>query len=134
MISLRDYINENIDINEAKRIDLNSASNEELLNYYWRHWAGWESNGRKTGLSSNPTAVKISNAIYDKFADCDYSANPANKLLKLDDYLKSKLGISEFDMYNYNDSKVPKMMEELIKKNSDWLFNCEIDKNYEIKD
>ena len=128
MKNLQSFIEEAI--NEA-RIYINQLSNEELLYMFWRHWAGWESNGRKVGTSSNAPAQKLENALYDRFPN----GYPIDKvIIQLDEYLKEKLGIKSYDNYDYRDAKIPELMKELIEKNKEWLSKDTNDKGYKIID
>ena len=130
MIDLADYINEAI--NEA-RLDLNSLSDKELIYFLWEAWSGFESNGRKQGMSGNPRAEKLAQFIDKKFPTDDYFGRVSEKIMDLDNHLKEMLGIGEFEDYNYKNAKIPAKMMKLIEDNIDWLIDGKEDKNYKIK-
>lgn len=130
MIDLADYINEAI--NEA-RLDLNSLSDKELIYFLWEAWSGFESNGRKQGMSGNPRAEKLEQFIDKKFPTDDYFGRVSEKIMDLDNHLKEMLGMGEFEDYNYKNVKIPAKMMKLIEDNIDWLIDGKKDKNYKIK-
>ena len=131
MIDLADYINEAI--NEA-RLDLNSLSDKELIYFYWEAWSGWESQGKREGLSGNPRATKIANFIDDiKFPTNDYFGRVTEKVMDLDEHLKKMFGVGEFEQYDFRNRKIASAMMKLIEDNIDWLIDGKKDKNYKIK-
>lgn len=130
-IDLADYINEAI--NEAK-LDLNAVSPKELIYFYWEAWSGWESQGKREGLSGNPRATKIANFIDDvKFPTNDYFGRVTEKVMDLDEHLKKMFGVGEFEQYDFRNRKIAAAMMKLIDDNIDWLTDGKHDKNYKIK-
>lgn len=130
-IDLKDFINESI--NEAK-LDLNAVSPKELIYFYWEAWSGWESQGKREGLSGNPRATKIANFIDDvKFPTSDYFGRVTEKVMDLDEHLKKMFGIGEFEQYDFRNRKIASAMMKLIEDNIDWLTDGKHDKNYKIK-
>lgn len=131
MIDLSDYINEAI--NEA-RIDLNTMSPKELIYFYWEAWSGWESQGKREGLSGNPKAQKLANFIDDvKFPTKDYFGRVTEKVMDLDDHLKEMFKVGESEQYDFRNRKIASAMMKLIDDNIDWLTDGKHDKNYKIK-
>lgn len=130
-IDLKDFINESI--NEA-RLDLNAVSPKELIYFYWEAWSGWESQGKREGLSGNPRATKIANFIDDvKFPTNDYFGRVTEKVMGLDEHLKKMFGVGEFEQYDFRNRKIASAMMKLIEDNIDWLTDGKHDKNYKIK-
>ena len=130
-IDLAEYINEAI--NEAK-LDLNAVSPKELIYFYWEAWSGWESQGKREGLSGNPRATKIANFIDDvKFPTNDYFGRVTEKVMDLDEHLKKMFGVGEFEQYDFRNRKIAAAMMKLIDDNMDWLTDGKHDKNYKIK-
>ena len=130
-IDLKDFINESI--NEAK-LDLNAVSPKELIYFYWEAWSGWESQGKREGLSSNPRATKIANFIDDvKFPTNDYFGRVTEKVMDLDEHLRKMFGVGEFEQYDFRNRKIAAAMMKLIEDNIDWLTDGKHDKNYKIK-
>lgn len=130
-IDLAEYINEAI--NEAK-LDLNTVSPKELIYFYWEAWSGWESQGKREGLSGNPRATKIANFIDDvKFPTNDYFGRVTEKVMDLDEHLKKMFGVGEFEQYDFRNRKIASAMMKLIDDNIDWLTDGKHDKNYKIK-
>ena len=130
-IDLAEYINEAI--NEAK-LDLNAVSPKELIYFYWEAWSGWESQGKRGGLSSNPRATKIANFIDDvKFPTNDYFGRVTEKVMDLDEHLRKMFGVGEFEQYDFRNRKIAAAMMKLIEDNIDWLTDGKHDKNYKIK-
>ena len=130
-IDLAEYINEAI--NEAK-LDLNAVSPKELIYFYWEAWSGWESQGKREGLSGNPRATKIANFIDGvKFPTNDYFGRVTEKVMDLDEHLKKMFGVGEFEQYDFRNRKIASAMMKLIDDNIDWLTDGKHDKNYKIK-
>lgn len=130
-IDLKDFINESI--NEA-RLDLNVVSPKELIYLYWEAWSGWESQGKREGLSSNPRATKLANFIDDvKFPTKDYFGRVTEKVMDLDEHLKKMFGVGEFEQYDFRNRNIASAMMKLIEDNIDWLTDGKHDKNYKIK-
>jgi len=130
-IDLKDFINESI--NEA-RLDLNAVSPKELIYFYWEAWSGWESQGKREGLSSNPKAIKLANFIDDvKFPTKDYFGRVTEKVMDLDEHLKKMFGVGEFEQYDFRNRNIASAMMKLIEDNIDWLTDGKHDKNYKIK-
>lgn len=130
-MDLAEYINEAI--NEAK-LDLNAVSPKELIYFYWEAWSGWESQGKREGLSGNPRATKIANFIDDvKFPTSDYFGRVTEKVMDLDEHLKKMFGVGEFEQYDFRNRKIASAMMKLIEDNIDWLTDGKHDKNYKIK-
>lgn len=130
-MDLAEYINEAI--NEAK-LDLNAVSPKELIYFYWEAWSGWESQGKREGLSGNPRATKIANFIDDvKFPTNDYFGRVTEKVMDLDEHLKKMFGVGEFEQYDFRNRKIAAAMMKLIDDNIDWLTDGKHDKNYKIK-
>lgn len=130
-IDLKDFINESI--NEA-RLDLNAVSPKELIYLYWEAWSGWESQGKREGLSSNPRAIKLANFIDDvKFPTNDYFGRVTEKVMDLDEHLKKMFEVGEFEQYDFRNRKIASAMMKLIEDNIDWLTDGKHDKNYKIK-
>ena len=130
-MDLAEYINEAI--NEAK-LDLNAVSPKELIYFYWEAWSGWESQGKREGLSGNPRATKIANFINDvKFPTNDYFGRVTEKVMDLDEHLKKMFGVGEFEQYDFRNRKIASAMMKLIDDNIDWLTDGKHDKNYKIK-
>lgn len=130
-MDLAEYINEAI--NEAK-LDLNAVSPKELIYFYWEAWSGWESQGKREGLSGNPRATKIANFIDDvKFPTNDYFGRVTEKVMDLDEHLKKMFGIGEFEQYDFRNRKIASAMMKLIEDNIDWLTDGKHDKSYKIK-
>lgn len=50
-----------------KRYYLKNLSLRDLIILYFAHWTGYASNGWKTGISSNPTAARIDNYLFEHF-------------------------------------------------------------------
>lgn len=131
IMDLAEYINEAI--NEAK-LDLNAVSPKELIYFYWEAWSGWESQGKREGLSGNPRATKIANFIDDvKFPTNDYFGRVTEKVMDLDEHLKKMFGVGEFEQYDFRNRKIATAMMKLIDDNIDWLTDGKHDKNYKIK-
>ena len=130
-MDLAEYINEAI--NEAK-LDLNAVSPKELIYFYWEAWSGWESQGKREGLSGNPRATKIANFIDDvKFPTNDYFGRVTEKVMDLDEHLRKMFGVGEFEQYDFRNRKIASAMMKLIDDNIDWLTDGKHDKNYKIK-
>jgi antitoxin component HigA of HigAB toxin-antitoxin module len=130
-MDLAEYISEAI--NEAK-LDLNAVSPKELIYFYWEAWSGWESQGKREGLSGNPRATKIANFINDvKFPTNDYFGSVTEKVMDLDEHLKKMFGVGEFEQYDFRNRKIAAAMMKLIDDNIDWLTDGKHDKNYKIK-
>lgn len=130
-IDLKDFINESI--NEA-RLDLNVVSPKELIYLYWEAWSGWESQGKREGLSSNPRATKLANFIDDvKFPTNDYFGRVTEKVMDLDEHLKKMFGVGLSEQYDFRNRNIASAMMKLIEDNIDWLTDGKHDKNYKIK-
>lgn len=130
-MDLKDFINESI--NEA-RLDLNAVSPKELIYFYWEAWSGWESQGKREGLSGNPKAIKLANFIDDvKFPTKDYFGRVTEKVMDLDEHLKKMFEVGEFEQYDFRNRKITSTMMKLIEDNIDWLTDGKHDKNYKIK-
>ena len=130
-IDLKDFINESI--NEA-RLDLNAVSPKELIYLYWEAWSGWESQGKREGLSSNPKAIKLANFIDDvKFPTNDYFGRVTEKVMDLDEHLKKMFGVGLSEQYDFRNRNIASTMMKLIEDNIDWLTDGKHDKNYKIK-
>lgn len=131
MENLSDFINESI--NEA-RLDLNVVSPKELIYLYWEAWSGWESQGKREGLSSNPRATKLANFIDDvKFPTNDYFGRVTEKVMDLDEHLKKMFGVGLSEHYDFRNRNIASAMMKLIEDNIDWLTDGKHDKNYKIK-
>ena len=131
VVSLSDFINEAI--NEAKRVNLDSLSDGEAIYFYWEAWSGFESNGRRSGISSNPKAEKLANYLSQRFPASDYFGNVCEKVTDLDDHLREMFGVGRNEQYRFNNLKIPAAMMTLIKDNLEWLTSGKEDKNYKIK-
>ena len=131
-MDLAEYINEAL-VNEAKRVNLDSLSDGEAIYFYWEAWSGFESNGRRSGISSNPKAEKLANYLSQRFPSSDYFGNVCEKVTDLDDHLREMFGVGRYEQYKFNNLKIPAAMMTLIKDNLEWLTSGKEDKNYKIK-
>lgn len=50
---------------KGKRSNYKAMNLRELLIAYYAHWTGYDSDGMKCGLSSNPTAQKINDLLFE---------------------------------------------------------------------
>lgn len=133
-LDLADYINEAI--NEArgvKGVSLDTMSDSEVIYFYWEAWSGFESNGKKEGLSSNPKAEKLYNYLEQRFPTSDYFGSVSEKIMDLDDHLREMFGVDKNEQYKFNNVKIPAAMMKLIHNNLEWLISGKQDKNYKIK-
>ena len=58
-------------------------SDEDLIISFFARWTGYDSNGMKSGTSSNPTCQKIENMLYERLGD---------KWFEIEDKLCNKVG------------------------------------------
>lgn len=126
-IDLADYINESL-INEAKRIDLSSLSDEEFIYYYWSEWSGFAT-GRPGGTSTNSAKFsKLYSEASRRYGKSAYDIT-TSKIQLLDDFLCKEFGVGKWDdwcsKYRINDPKVVDFAKRVIKLNIDDLTSDE---------
>lgn len=126
-MDLAEYINESL-VNEAKRIDLTSISDEEFIYLYWAEWSGF-GNGRRGGVSGQGSRYfKLEDEAYRRYGRSAYDIT-SSKILLLDKFISEEFGLGELDdwrdHYAKNDPKVADFAKRIIKLNIDDLTSDE---------
>lgn len=126
-MDLAEYINDAL-INEAKRIDLSSLSDEDFIYLYWSEWSGFAT-GRPGGTSMNSAKFnKLDSEASNRYGKSAYDIT-TSKIQLLDRFLGDEFGIGEWDnwckKYRANDPKVEDFAKRIIKLNIDDLTSDE---------
>lgn len=127
MNNLKDFINESL-VNEAKRIDLSSLSDEEFIYYYWSEWSGFAT-GCPGGTSTNSAKFsKLYSEASRRYGKSAYDIT-TSKIQLLDDFLCKEFGVGKWDdwcsKYRANDPKVVDFAKSVVKLNIDDLTSDE---------